>query len=219
MMHTLGGVRAEVEAAAIDAGREPDAVRILAVSKSVPLDAVAIAYANGQRAFGESRAQELIAKAQGAAAFGTDIEWHFIGRLQTNKVRSLAPFVTLWQSVDRSELVERISTFAPGARILLQMRLGNEDTKGGCDPAHLDQLLGDARGAGLQVDGLMGIAPRHAEPQHFFEALVHAAERFGLSERSIGMSGDFRVAIRCGSTMVRIGSGIFGSRPEGTRLA
>ena len=142
------------------------------------------------------------------------VRWHFIGRLQTNKVRSLAEHVDLWESIDRLELVQELARRAPAARILVQVNISEEPQKGGCRPEGAAELVGRARDAGLDVVGLMGVAaagpPETARPA--FRRLVGLADDLGLPERSIGMSGDLEVAVQEGSTMVRVGTALFGAR-------
>lgn len=218
-MSRLAVVRAEIGAATRSSNRPEGSVRLVAVSKFATAHAINDLHIEGQRLFGESRAQELVAKARSVELAALEIEWHFIGRLQTNKVKSMAPYVAVWQSVDRHELVDAIAQHAPGAKILLQMRLGPEPSKGGADGASLDTLLEDAHAQGLAVVGLMGIPPFGEDPTPYFDALVARAEAWGLPERSIGMSGDFQTAIAHGATLVRIGTALFGRRPNQGQLA
>jgi hypothetical protein len=185
------------------------------VSKEAGVGAVRDAIAAGQRDFGENRAQELAAKAD--AVTNAALHWHFIGRLQRNKVKSIAGVVTLWQSVDRLELGELIARHAPGARVLVQIRLGGEDTKGGCDPAEADALSAGLTGLGLAVEGLMTVPPHHEDPRPYFATLRELAARLGLQTLSMGMSGDYETAIAEGATLVRVGTAVFGARPPATR--
>ncbi|MDQ1519349.1 MAG: dependent protein, partial [Actinomycetota bacterium] len=125
----LDAVRERIERTAKRAGRDPNDVTLVAVSKNVDPVRIADAIDAGQRVFGENRAQELVAHAQAVAA--DHVEWHFIGRLQRNKVRALTSIVTVWQSIDRAELVTELAKHAPGARILVQVNVGDEPQKGG----------------------------------------------------------------------------------------
>jgi PLP dependent protein len=195
-----------------------DQVEVLAVTKGFGADAVRGALGVGLARVGENYAQELVAKADELAAQpvpGPAPEFHFIGRLQRNKVRILAPWVAVWQSVDRPELAVEIARRAPGARVLVQLDLSGEPQKGGCDPDQAQALVDRARDLGLDVRGLMGVAPvgpaETARPG--FRALVAMADRLGLPERSIGMSADLEVAVQEGSTQVRVGRDLFGPRP------
>jgi pyridoxal phosphate enzyme (YggS family) len=163
---------------------------------------------------GENYAQELEAKAAQLADSVVEPEWHFIGRLQRNKVRRIADVVTSWDSVDRSELLGEIAKRAPGARVLLQVNVSDEPGKGGCEPAELDRLLATAADAQLQVDGLMTVGrtgdPEEARPG--FRLLRRLCDENGLRVCSMGMSNDLDVAVDEGSTLVRVGTALFGPR-------
>jgi pyridoxal phosphate enzyme (YggS family) len=196
------------------AGGDPSAVRIVAVTKRFGLAAVAAARAAGLEDLGENYAQELLGKAAAPEAAGC--RWHFIGPVQRNKVRGLAPVVHLWQGVDRVEVGAAIARYAPGARALVQVNVTGEPTKAGASPAQAPRLVDDLRSLGLDVRGLMAIgrtgAPSDARPG--FADLTALADRLELEERSMGMSGDLEVAVQEGSTMIRIGTALFGPRPE-----
>jgi uncharacterized pyridoxal phosphate-containing UPF0001 family protein len=138
--------------------------------------------------------------------------WHFLGRLQRNKVRSLAPLVTWWQTVDRQELGSTIARHAPGARVLVEVNLGDEPQKGGCAPGDTSRLTDALRGLGLRVEGLMTIPPQHDEPRPWFAALRELAADVEVQHLSMGMTGDYEVAIEEGATMVRVGRALFGAR-------
>jgi pyridoxal phosphate enzyme (YggS family) len=210
-MNGLGAVRTRIEAAANAAGRDPADVTLVAVSKEIGVDAIRAALAEGVTDLGENRAQDLVAKADTLGDLVT--RWHFIGRLQRNKVRALAPHVALWQSVDRPELVHTIAGVAPGAAVLVQVNTGAEPQKGGCKPSETARLVADAQEAGLSVQGLMTVPPAAGDPRPHFAELRALTDELQLSVCSMGMSSDFEDAIREGSTMVRIGSAIFGPRP------
>ena len=200
----LAEVRARIDAAAC--GRD---VTLVLVTKTVAVAAIREACAAGARDLGENRAQELVAKAPQIA----DARWHFIGRLQRNKVRAVAPYVSLWQSVDRIELARAIARHAPGARVLVQVNVGDEPQKGGCDIAQTAGLVGDCRNAGLDVQGLMAVPPAGPDPRPFFAVLRRLTDDLALGTCSMGMSGDYEQAIAEGATMVRVGSAVFGPRP------
>ena len=190
-------------------------VRIVAVTKGFGVDAPRAALAAGLTMVGENYAQELIAKHEELSTEERDrIEWHFLGRLQRNKVRSIAAIVSVWQSVDRSELIDEIARRAPGAKVMIQLNLSNEPQKGGAPLSEGEPLVGQAREVGLTVIGLMGVgtAGDPVETAAGFARLVELADRLGLPERSIGMSDDLELAVREGSTMVRVGTGLFGAR-------
>ncbi len=201
---------AAVRARIADAGGE-GRVTLVAVTKGFGADAVAAAVAAGVDDVGESYAQELAAK----AAEVSRPRWHFVGRLQANKVRALAGTVHLWQSVDRLRLVDELARRAPGARVLVQVDVTGEPAKGGCPPAEVPALVARAADAGLVPTGLMAVGPlgppEAARPG--FRALAALADRLGLAERSMGMSADLEVAVQEGATMVRVGTALFGQRP------
>jgi PLP dependent protein len=192
-------------------------VAIVAVTKGFGVDAVEAALAAGLVDIGENYAQELSDKVAGLAvpAGAPPARVHFIGRLQRNKVRHLAPIVAVWQSVDRLDLAREIATRAPGATVLVQLNLSGEPQKGGCVPADAPALVTEGRELGLDVQGLMGVGPagppEAARPG--FRQLVTVADELDLPVRSMGMSGDLEVAVQEGSTMVRVGTDLFGPRP------
>lgn len=201
---------AAVRARIADAGGE-GRVTLVAVTKGFGPEAVAAAVAAGVDDVGESYAQELVAK----AAEVSPPRWHFVGRLQANKVRALAATVGLWQSVDRPRLVDELARRVPGARVLVQVDVTGEPAKGGCPPAEVPALVERAADAGLVPTGLMAVGPlgppEAARPG--FRALAALADRLGLAERSMGMSADLEVAVQEGATMVRVGTALFGPRP------
>lgn len=198
----------------IEAAGGADRVRLVAVTKGFGPDAVDAALRAGVTDIGESYAQELVGKAPAVTEPGAT--WHFIGRLQTNKVRSVAELVGLWQSVDRATLGDELAKRAPGARVLLQVNVSDEPQKGGCLPAEAPALVKRFRQRGLEVAGLMTVGasgpPEAARPG--FRLLNRLADDLGLVERSMGMSGDLEVAVEEGSTMVRVGRALFGERPR-----
>lgn len=192
-------------------------VRVVAVSKTHPVEACMTAMAAGVSDLGENYAQELAAKAGQLAGDGANadqIRWHFIGGLQRNKVRLIAPFVSLWHTVDRESLAAEIGRRAPGARVLIQVDLAGTDGRSGCTFEDLDAAVKAARSSGLTVEGLMGIAPigDEASARQAFRRLAGAARDRGLSEVSMGMSGDLEIALEEGATIVRIGTDLFGPR-------
>lgn len=198
-----------------DAGGDPDAITVLAVTKGFGPEVALAAADAGLVDLGENYAQELVAKAPVVAEAGHHVRWHAIGRLQRNKVRSLAPVVHLWQTVDRVELGAEIARRAPGARILAQVNVSDEPQKGGCAPGDAPRLVAELRELGLTVDGLMTVG-RTGDPQlarQGFALLRHLADDLDLSVRSMGMSGDLEAAVAEGSTLVRVGAALFGPRP------
>ena len=188
----------------------------------MPAALVRDALAAGARDLGENRAQELVAKAEAltsAPAGGDAPRWHFIGKLQRNKVRMLAPHVDLWHSIDRPELADPLSRQAPGARVLVEVNLSEEPQKGGCSPGEASALVERLRAAGLVVEGLMTVPAAAGDPRPAFAALRELAGRLDLAQLSMGMTADFEVAVAEGATLVRVGSAVFGPRPgpEGLR--
>jgi pyridoxal phosphate enzyme (YggS family) len=210
----LAEVRSRIEAA----GGDPERVVVVAVTKGFDRGAVDDAVAAGLVDLGENYAQELTAKAaalaEGGAVETDTVRWHFIGRLQRNKVRSLAGLVALWQSVDRAELGAEIAKRAPGADVLAQVNVSGEPSKGGCPPADTPALVRDLQADGLRVRGLMTVGatgpPEAARPG--FATLRGLADRLSLPVRSMGMTGDLEVAVQEGATMVRVGTALFGPR-------
>jgi pyridoxal phosphate enzyme (YggS family) len=210
----LEEVRDRIAAAARRGGRDPTAVTLVAASKTVPVERVAEAVALGVTDVGENRAQELVTKADALARTTVDprVRWHVLGRLQRNKVRTLAPLVTWWQTVDREELGSTIARHAPGARVLVEVNLGAEPQKGGCAPGDAARLADALRELGLHVEGLMTIPPQHDEPRPWFAALRGLAADIGVHHLSMGMTDDYEMAIEEGATMVRVGRALFGAR-------
>jgi len=184
---------------------------MVAVTKTVTGDRIREVVDAGVRDLGENRAQELLAHAgqlDGARA----LQWHFVGRLQRNKIAAVAPWVSCWHSVDREALAVPLARVASGARVLVQVNLAAEPQKGGCAPAEAPALVDRLRGAGLDVAGLMTVPPAAADPRAYFASLRELAARLGLHELSMGMSSDYEVAVEEGATMVRIGTALFGER-------
>jgi hypothetical protein len=172
----------------------------------------------GADAVGENRAQELLAKAEELAKGeehgpGRSWEWHFVGRLQTNKVKALAPYVSVWHSIDRDAAGEAVASRQPGAPVYVQVNVGREAQKGGCDPDVAPELADRLRALGLDVAGLMAVPPAGDDPRPHFAALRELAEGCGTDGLSMGMSGDYEVAVEEGATVVRLGSALFGERP------
>jgi pyridoxal phosphate enzyme (YggS family) len=193
-------------------------VAVLPVTKTFGIEACWAAHRAGCSAVGENYAQELVAKL-GAVPHPFGV--HFIGQLQTNKVRSLAPIVTVYETVDRLSLVHELAKRVPGARVLLQVTTSHEDGKGGCPLLEVPALHEAAMAAGLEVLGLMTVGPTEggsdaARPG--FRAVRAMLDRLGLRVLSMGMTDDLEVAVQEGSTQVRVGSALFGSRPTLTTL-
>jgi pyridoxal phosphate enzyme (YggS family) len=222
----LADVRARIARAAEASGRRADDVRLVAVSKRHPPEAIRAAFAAGQRAFGENYAQELDAKA--AALGGGDaplaIEWHFIGHLQTNKAKIVARTAHVVQAVDGvaggRELAKRVAREERGpVGVLVEVNIGGEATKHGVRPGELGGVLEAVRAErALTLRGLMTMPPAGDldVARRVFDALRTLRSQHGgesaLPELSMGMSDDLEVAIACGATMVRVGTAIFGAR-------
>ena len=203
----------------------PEGVTLVAVSKTHPAEVIEAAYRAGQRIFGESRPQELKAKYE---ALPKDIEWHMIGHLQTNKVKYIAPFVSLIHSADSARLLETVDREARKCNrvidCLLEIHVADEETKSGWEPDELRSYM--AGGAldtlpNVRIRGIMGIATNTDDEtviRRDFERLAACKKEFAplfgddFDILSMGMSDDYQLAVECGSTMVRVGSLIFGER-------
>jgi hypothetical protein len=191
-------------------------VTLVAVSKSQPVEAIREAYAAGQRDFGENYVQEWREKAEALAGL-PGLAWHFIGSLQTNKVKYLAGKVGLVHTVDREELgreiAKRWEKAGARARVLVEVNLGGEASKGGCAAVSVPALVELLRGLpAIEVVGLTCIPPPEEDPRPHFRQLRALRDRLGLVELSMGMSADYPVAIEEGATIVRVGTAIFGER-------
>ena len=190
-------------------------VELLAVTKGFGADAVEAAAAAGCSMVGENYAQELLAKADAAERAGVAV--HFIGRLQSNKVRSLAGVVSVWESVERASILDAIARRSPGATVLIQVNATGEAGKAGAPPDEVAGLVSHGRDAGLRVDGLMTIGPTDGDADRTraaFELVGRLADRLELPVRSMGMSADLDDAVAAGSTRVRVGTALFGARPH-----
>ncbi|MGK2930794.1 MAG: YggS family pyridoxal phosphate-dependent enzyme [Acidimicrobiales bacterium] len=198
------------------AGGDPERVSVLAVTKGFGIGAPRAALAAGLADLGENYAQELIEKATALAGEAPAPAWHFIGGLQSNKVRLLADHVACWQSVDRASLVRELAKRAPGATIHIQVNATAEPQKSGCPPDEVGDLVARATEAGLVVDGLMtiGVDGDDAATARAFDSVAATVADLGLRHASMGMSADLELAVRAGSTMVRLGTALFGTRPR-----
>jgi pyridoxal phosphate enzyme (YggS family) len=224
--HRLAEVRARIDAAARSAGRDPSSIRLVAVSKTFPLNLIREAYVAGHRDFGENRVQEALQKI--GAATDLEIRWHLLGHLQTNKARKAGPAFAVIHSVDSIELFQKLDQSAADTgtapELLIQVDLAGEATKHGVAPDEVPRLL-DAAAAcrAARIAGLMTLPPVPERPEDarpYFKRLRDLRDGWlssgvpasMLRELSMGMSGDFEVAIQEGATMVRVGTAIFGSR-------
>lgn len=212
----LATVRSAMAKAAKIAGRADDAV-LIAVSKTKSADEIAPLLAAGQRDFGENRVQEAQGKWPELKAAHPDIRLHLVGQLQSNKAEEAVALFDVIHSVDRASLVAALAKAQAkiGRRPLcfIQVNIGEEDQKGGCKPTALLALLASAREAGLDIAGLMAVPPLDREPAPYFALLAKLARDNGLTDLSMGMSGDFETAIKLGATHIRVGTALFGVRP------
>lgn len=228
----LMSVRAQIAGAAQRAGRDPQAITLVAVSKTKPMAAIQAAYDAGQRDFGENRLDELWEKVDQAHALGlTDIRWHMIGTIQSRKTaQAIGPFALI-HSVDREKIANYLSRDALAANnvmnILLEVNASGESTKHGFTPDEVVQLAPTLlRLPGIRIQGLMTMAPHAENPEAtrpVFRALRQLRDQLTAAhgseywpQLSMGMTNDFEIAIEEGATLVRIGSAIFGERDYGT---
>jgi len=209
----LSRVRERIAAACSRAGRDPASVRLIAVSKTKPIEMLREAVAAGQTIFGENYAQELREKAAALAG----VEWHFIGALQTNKARLVVGRAALIHTCDRLALARELSKRAKAVglvqRVLLEVNVGREAQKAGVLPEDVPALLEQVRALpALACEGLMCIPPSQRDPRPSFRLLRQLGTACGLSQLSMGMSADYEAAIEDGATLVRVGTSIFGER-------
>ncbi len=210
-------VKAQLDEVIRSTNRQIDSVRLVAISKFFPAENIAEVYQLGQRAFGESKATELVAK---ATTLPQDIEWHFIGHLQSNKVKSVVEYASYIHSIDTIKLLERVNRLAGEVgkrpKVLLEVNVSGEDSKYGFTIAQVEEAISQAKSLPhLECVGLMTMAPDGVASEalkKIFSTLKSLANQAGLSELSMGMSGDYPEAVECGATLVRIGSAIFGNR-------
>jgi len=213
----LAGVRRRIRAAALAAARDPDAITLVAVSKTHPSEAVAAALAAGQRVFGENRVQEAKAKYPALKAEYPDLRLHLIGPLQTNKVKEAVGLFDAIETVDRPKLAEALAKemARQGRRLacFIEVNAAEEPQKAGIAPTAADGFIAECRTRwNLDLRGLMCIPPEGQDPTPYFKHVADIARRNGLGELSMGMSADFEAAIACGATHVRVGTAIFGHR-------
>jgi pyridoxal phosphate enzyme (YggS family) len=202
-------------AAALD-GRAPDAVTLIAISKTIAADDIVPLLDAGQRVFGENRVQEAQAKWPALRDRYDGVALHLVGQLQSNKAADAAALFDAIHSIDRSSLVQALGkALAASDRrpdCFLQVNIGDEPQKGGCAIADLPALLAEAREAGLPVVGLMAVPPADTEAAPYFALLAKLAKDNGLAQLSMGMSGDYETAAMLGATHVRVGTALFGAR-------
>ncbi len=213
----LAQLRGRIAAAAQAAGRDPSTIELVAVSKTFPPERIEEAIAAGQRAFGENRVQEALAKYPSLKSRYAALRLHLIGSLQTNKAREAVRLFDVIETLDRPRLAEALAAAMEkeGRRpaVFVQVNTGEEPQKSGVLPGDADRLIAEARERwGLPVTGLMCIPPFDEEPSLHFALLREIAKRNGLDRLSMGMTADYEVAIRFGATELRIGTAIFGAR-------
>ena len=217
----LAKINSQIRHAEMAAGREKGSVQLLAVSKTKPATDIAIAYQAGQRRFGESYLQEALKKQQELAAF--DISWHFIGPIQSNKTKPIAAHFSWVHSVDRFKIAKRLSeqrpAYLPALNICLQVNISAETTKSGVTLAELPQLIKQVSGLpNIKLRGVMAIPESESDYENQrqpYRLLYQAVQQLDMAELdtfSFGMTGDLKAAIAEGSTIVRIGTALFGAR-------
>ncbi len=211
----------QIRSRIVDAGGDPAKVQVLAVTKGFGAWAIAAAHAVGLTQVGENYAQELVSKWQEVPTeVSSQTQVHFIGHLQTNKVRIAAPIVDVWQCVDRPSLVveiaKRSTTVDIRPAVMLQLNASGAASQGGCSLDQADALLAQTVDVGLDVIGVMAIGAQGSpeKARSSFEKVRRFADDHELLHRSIGMSEDLEQAIAAGSTMLRIGTALFGPRPQ-----
>jgi pyridoxal phosphate enzyme (YggS family) len=214
----LARIQDRINAACAAAGRRPEEVTLVAVSKTHPPESVAAALAAGQSVFGENRVQEAAGKFPALREANPDLRLHLIGALQTNKARDAVRLADVIESLDRPRLAAALADAMAreGRRpaLLIQVNIGQEAQKAGIAPDAVEDFLGLCREThGLEIGGLMCIPPAEDDPVPHFRRMAAMASRLGLKTLSMGMSGDFEAAIAEGATHVRVGTAIFGHRP------
>ncbi|MEM7444025.1 MAG: YggS family pyridoxal phosphate-dependent enzyme [Pseudomonadota bacterium] len=219
---SLSQITDRIASVAKSADREPSSVELVAVSKVQPSERIEAALAAGHRLFGENRVQEAETRWKSLRPRFADLRLHLIGPLQTNKVRPAVALFDCIESVDRPKLARALAREFEAANkrlpCLIQVNTGEEPQKAGVLVQDLDDLVGLCKDElGLPLDGLMCIPPIEEAPAPHFALLADLAHRHGLPTLSMGMSGDFETAIRHGATRVRVGSAVFGPRPNGEK--
>ena len=213
----LARIRARLNAAAEEAGRKPEDITVIAVSKNHGAEAILPLLEAGHRVFGENRVQEAMGKWPALKERYPDIELHLIGPLQTNKAKEAVAFFDVIETVDRPKLArilsEEMARQGKTLRLLVQVNTGEEEQKAGAAPQEADAFIAQCRDEfGLAIDGLMCIPPAEEAPAPHFALLAKIAARNGLKTLSMGMSGDYEIAATLGATHVRVGTEIFGAR-------
>jgi hypothetical protein len=213
----LQKIQKRIKTACEKAGRSPDEVTLVAVSKTVGADVIEAAFNAGLRHFGESRVQEAASKIEQIQRFKPDIVWHMVGHLQTNKAKTAASIFDIIHSVDSLKLAETLNDSSrKKLRVLIQVNVADEATKSGFALTEVNEAVRQiARLPNLEIEGLMTIAPLVSDTEEVrpvFRQLRQLRDALGLRHLSMGMTDDFEVAIEEGATLVRIGRAIFGER-------
>ena len=212
----LDDIKTRMRKAEDDAGRAPNSVTLIAVSKKQPNERVAAVLEQGHRCFGENRVQEAAGKWPDFRERFQEVDLHLIGPLQTNKARQAFDLFQSIHSLDRPKLAKTLARLAQEEGhcpdLFIQVNTGEEDQKAGILPGDADDFVKDCKAMGLPIKGLMCIPPVDEEASLHFALLAKIAERNGLAGLSMGMSGDFEKAIALGATHIRVGSAIFGAR-------
>ncbi|MBC8036551.1 MAG: YggS family pyridoxal phosphate-dependent enzyme [Rhizobiales bacterium] len=218
MIHPgLENVRQGIGKAALSAGRDPNAIKLIAVTKTFDAADILPVIAAGQTVFGENRVQEAQAKWPSIKAAHSSLKLHLIGPLQSNKTADAIALFDAIHTVDRRKIAGALAAEMQRQQrfpqLFVQVNTGLEKQKGGIAPTDADRFIADCReGLMLAISGLMCIPPATDDPKPHFELLAAIAKRNGVTDLSMGMSGDYAAAITCGATFVRVGSAIFGSR-------
>ena len=209
----LASINTDIAAAAKLAGRNPQEITLVAVSKTRSVEEIEALIAADQRDFGESRVQEAQSKWPDLRARYPDIRLHCIGRLQSNKAADAVQLFDVIHSLDRPSLLDALATEAAKAgrtpSVYVQVNIGEEEQKGGCPIAEVGALVEAVRASPLQLAGLMAIPPIGVEPTPYFALLAKLARRHDVTGLSMGMSSDFRSAVLLGATVVRVGTALF----------
>ena len=212
----LAAVREKLARAAALAGRKPDAIELIAISKTHPIDAIVPLIEAGQRSFGENRVQEAQGKWPALKTARSDIRLHLVGQLQSNKAEDAVALFDVIHSLDRPSLAEALArAIAKAGRaptLFVQVNIGEEAQKGGCAIGDLPGLLTQCDNLGLRIAGLMCVPPADTEAAPYFALLAKLAKENQVAGLSMGMSGDYETAAMLGATCVRVGSALFGSR-------
>ena len=212
----LDFIRDRIARTAAIAQRDPASVELIAICKTHPAEAITPLIAQGQRVFGENRVQEAQAKWPALVEAHPDVRLHLVGQLQSNKAAEAVALFDCIHSLDRASLVSALGKAMDKAGrqvpCFVQVNIGAEEQKGGCAIAEVPALLAQAREAHVPVVGLMCVPPADVEAAPYFALLAKIAADHGLTQLSMGMSGDFETAVMLGATHVRVGSALFGAR-------